>query len=93
MVKKRIVSKGRVQGVSYRASVERFVQENQLAVVGHVRNLPDKSVEIKVAGKLDDILKIKQFCHMGPPMSQVESVEMFDLDEELSETNFRIKYT
>ena len=58
MTKKRIIVKGNVQGVGYRAFVRWFA--NDLGVTGRVKNLPDRSVEIYCEGDakaLDDFIK------------------------------------
>jgi acylphosphatase len=64
---------GRVQGVGYRA----FVERNALALglEGWVRNRGDGSVEAVFQGPDETIDEMLRFCRHGPPHSAVTSVE------------------
>jgi acylphosphatase len=50
---KRVHYFGRVQGVGFRYTAHRLAQG--FAVAGHVRNLPDGSVEIVAEGEADQV--------------------------------------
>ena len=65
---------GRVQGVGYRA----FVERNALALglEGWVRNRRDGSVEAVFQGPDEIIDEMLVLCKRGPPASAVASIEM-----------------
>lgn len=67
---------GRVQGVGYRAFVEREAKARGLE--GWVRNRRDGSVEAVVAGEADKVDALIAACRNGPPASQVENIEQKD---------------
>lgn len=50
---RRVVFSGRVQGVGFRVTTREIAQ--QFPVFGYVRNQPDGTVEIIVAGAEDDV--------------------------------------
>jgi acylphosphatase len=74
MVYKRIIVKGKVQGVFFRASARERAEE--LGLTGEVRNLRDGSVELVVAGPQDKVLQLINWCHEGPRNARVSSVEV-----------------
>ena len=63
---------GQVQGVGYRAWVEREAQSRQLA--GWVRNRFDGSVEAVFAGPAEAIEAMLAACRTGPRMAEVREV-------------------
>lgn len=66
--------KGKVQKVGFRYSVVDHVHAQQLAIVGHVRNLADGSVEVIAQGELDALRELHRFCTKGPSMAEVREV-------------------
>lgn len=66
--------KGKVQKVGFRYSVIDHVLSNQLAIVGHVRNLPDGSVEVVAQGDIEVLKDLHRFCTKGPPRAEVREV-------------------
>ncbi len=64
---------GRVQGVWYRASTQR--QALSLGLRGWVRNLRDGRVEALAEGSRPALEQLIQWCHAGPPLAHVLSVE------------------
>lgn len=72
----RIVVRGRVQGVGFRA----FVEEEALArsLAGFVRNRRDGSVEALFAGPPAVVAAMIAACRQGPPAARVEAVEVFE---------------
>ncbi len=81
---------GRVQGVFFRAYMRRKALENN--VRGWVRNLPDGSVEAVLEGEKEDVEKVIQWAHRGPPLARVERVDV-EWEEYKGEfSDFRIIY-
>jgi acylphosphatase len=66
--------RGRVQGVGFRWWTQRTAR--RLGLGGHVRNLPDGSVEIHAAGAREALEVLERALREGPPAARVESVEV-----------------
>ena len=64
---------GRVQGVGFRWWTRRAAES--LGLRGSVRNLPDGSVEVQVAGPRDAVARLEESLHRGPPASRVDRVD------------------
>jgi acylphosphatase len=63
-----------VQGVYFRAATaERAVE---LRLRGWVRNLPDRRVEVLVAGDAEAVATLTRWLWQGPPRARVESVSV-----------------
>ena len=69
---RRVVIRGRVQGVGYRAWVEH--RAKGLGLQGWVRNRRDGSVEALFKGASDAVTKMIDSCRSGPPSSRVDEV-------------------
>jgi acylphosphatase len=65
---------GRVQGVGYRAFVER--QALALGLSGWVRNRHDGSVEAVLQGEPGPVAAIFELCRSGPAAARVDRVEI-----------------
>ena len=74
----RLIVRGRVQGVGFRAFVED--EANLLALDGWVRNRRDGTVEALVAGPASDVEALIAAARRGPPASRVEAVEVGNAD-------------
>lgn len=74
MQQARIIIKGRVQGVFYRATAQEKAQE--LGLKGYVKNLEDGTVEALVQGDKAAIEIFIKWCHEGPPSSKVETINV-----------------
>ncbi len=92
----RWVITGRVQGVSYRV----FAREEalRLQLTGWVRNLPDGSVEIWVAGDSEVLERFRATLLEGPRFASVEGLAEDPLDpdqlvRELGHRAFEIRWT
>ena len=72
MIAKRLIVRGRVQGVGYRDSM--VDAATALGVVGWVRNRRDGSVEALVQGDADAVESVLTWCRRGPPAARVTSV-------------------
>ena len=69
----RLVIRGRVQGVWYRASARDRAEA--LGMTGWVRNLHDGSVELVAEGGGEAVEHLFGWCREGPPLAQVSRVE------------------
>ncbi len=79
-IARRLVVRGRVQGVGYRNYIE--YKANQLGVKGWVRNRLDGSVEAVVQGDLAAVAEIIECAKRGPRAAEVASVEIGDAEGE-----------
>jgi acylphosphatase len=70
----RLLVKGTVQGVGYRAFAARIASQRGLC--GGVRNLDDGRVELEVEGPKDQILILIEEAKTGPPASRVAAVDV-----------------
>jgi acylphosphatase len=70
---KRLVVRGLVQGVGYRAWMTR--QADRLGLDGWVRNRSDGSVEALVAGDTAAVEELLRLCRRGPRLAEVLSIE------------------
>lgn len=75
-VARRLVVRGRVQGVGFRASVR--ARARSLGVAGWVRNRPDGAVEVAVEGLPADVFALESYCAVGPVLAHVTSVDASD---------------
>lgn len=87
-VHRRILVRGRVQGVFFRAWTRDTATE--LGLQGIVRNLPDGSVEILAGGPREAMEVFQRRLWQGPPAARVEEVEVVGLSEPLGDGPFRI---
>jgi acylphosphatase len=71
----RVVIRGRVQGVGYRAWTEDAAAERGIA--GWVRNRLDGAVEALFAGMQDDVAAMIEACREGPPGARVHTIDQF----------------
>ena len=78
--------KGKVQKVGFRYSVVDYVNSKKLPLVGHVRNLPDGSVEVVAQGDIETLKDLHRYCTKGPPGAEVREVTQ-DLDS-IKKLNF-----
>lgn len=65
---------GIVQGVFFRAHTQDVARS--LDLTGWVRNLHDARVEVVTEGPKDNLEKLIQWCHKGPPGASVTNVEI-----------------
>lgn len=59
--------------VTHRATAK--TTGERIGVVGYVCNLPDGSVELVAQGTHRQVKDMKAWCHVGPPMAVVASVD------------------
>jgi acylphosphatase len=72
----RVVIRGRVQGVGFRAWTEVMAAEQ--GVEGWVRNCRDGSVEALFSGAEEVVLAMIELCRSGPPGARVEAIDQRD---------------
>ena len=75
--------KGRVQGVAFRFYTKK--KADKLGLKGNVRNLGDKSVQLIVVGKQEDIELMVAWCYRGSPASRVDEVMVESMDIEFED--------
>ena len=73
---KRLMIRGAVQRIGFRAWVEREALARGLK--GWVRNRLDGAVEALVAGPPEAVAELIERCRKGPPLAKVETVEIED---------------
>jgi acylphosphatase len=73
---KRVVIRGRVQGIGFRAWAEYTALERGLQ--GWVRNCRDGSVEALFVGAPDAVAAMIAACRQGPRGSRVEGIDQRD---------------
>lgn len=71
----RVIIRGRVQGVWYRAWTEGEARGRGLD--GWVRNCADGSVEALFSGPDGIVREMISLCHRGPPVARVDEIEEF----------------
>jgi acylphosphatase len=70
---KRMVARGLVQGVGYRAWMVH--QARKLGLDGWVRNRSDGSVEALIVGDTAAVEELLRLCRRGPKLAEVLSIE------------------
>lgn len=76
----RLIIRGKVQGVFYRATA-RDVAE-QKGITGWVKNTVEGYVEIMATGSEDQLENFLQWCRQGPPRAQVTAIDQEYLPEQ-----------
>ena len=90
IVAKHILISGRVQGVWFRATTKEKAEEYN--VRGWVRNTSDGKVEALFVGEEKDVERLIQWCYHGPPLAEVEKVEVKPYTAREDFKDFTIKY-
>ncbi len=88
MIRRRVVVRGRVQGVFFRASCRDAARA--LDVSGWVSNEPDGTVHAVFEGDEGAVEGMVAWCHSGPPQAQVQGVDVID-EEPKGERSFRTR--
>ena len=70
----KIYIQGRVQGIFFRAFVEKEAKD--LKLKGFTRNLEDGRIEVVVEGEDNNVNKMIEKCKVGPRHSEVRGVEV-----------------
>jgi acylphosphatase len=70
---RRVLIRGRVQGVGYRAFAEYAALDHGLE--GFVRNRRDGAVEAVFAGPAEAVAAMIEACRRGPPGARVDAID------------------
>ena len=88
MIRRRVVARGRVQGVFYRDSCRREAERRGLA--GWVTNRPDGAVEAVFEGPAEQVEALVSWARRGPSRARVAELEVTD-EETAGETGFAVR--
>ena len=91
MIARRLVIRGRVQGVGYREGMIDVAQE--LGVAGWVRNRLDGTVEAWVQGEPEAVERAIAWCRRGPSMARVSGIDIVEENVSLAIVNFSRRRT
>jgi acylphosphatase len=86
----RLIIEGRVQGVWFRDSTRRKASE--LQVSGWVKNRRDGNVEVLAEGLDENVNKLIEWCHQGPPYASVTRVREMEEDWQGEFNSFDITF-
>jgi acylphosphatase len=89
LVARRLVVRGRVQGVGFRHHICQAAQG--AGVQGWVRNQPDGSVEAWLEGEAQTVERVDTAVRRGPMGARVESVDVSEEPATGRATGFRIE--
>ena len=85
-----VLVEGRVQGVGYRAFVER--RASALGLVGYVANLEDGRVRVHVEGERSVIETLVAHLETGPRFARVERADVAWLPPSGDFSSFGVRY-
>ena len=86
----KVVVKGRVQGVGYRAFTHQ--KATQLGLKGYVRSSNGNEVEVVAEGKAESLEELVDLLETGPARAEIEEVEWEWIDATDEHIRFAIKY-
>ena len=84
-----LIVRGRVQGVSYRASTR--AKAIELGLTGWVRNEPDGTVRAWAQGPEAELDAWVEWCNRGPTYARVTDVEVDAAEPDSSITTFVVR--
>lgn len=79
---------GKVQGVWFRDSTRQVAE--RLGLQGHAISLSDGRVEVLAVGPSDELERLLEYLHQGPPNARVDQVELQWLEVEPDVSGFRV---
>ncbi len=88
-IRRRVIVRGRVQGVFFRSSTEQ--EAFRAGIDGWVRNLRDGSVEAVFEGEPAGVEALLAWVRRGPRLSEVASVQLHEESPE-GERGFRVRH-
>ncbi len=90
-VRKRVIISGLVQGVAFRHYTREMARK--IGVTGWVRNLADGTVEAVFEGDPESVMEAVNWCHNGPPASNVDDVRVMDEPYTGEFASFTVEFT
>jgi acylphosphatase len=87
--RKRVLIRGRVQGVGFRWYARE--RASSLGLSGWVRNLPDRMVEAVFQGEEALVDDMVEWCRRGSPAASVKSVTVQDEPVSTAERGFSVE--
>jgi acylphosphatase len=87
-IRKNILVKGFVQGVSYRKQTKRIAIN--LGVNGWIRNLENGNVEACLEGEEHAVDTLISWCAFGPKKGKVDEVQITQFQRNTSYSDFKI---
>ena len=87
-IRVRALISGRVQHVGFRYWT--FEQAERLGLTGSVENLPDRSVEVFLQGKPEQVSEMKEKLKRGPSMAIVNQIIFYNEKVNPNETFFDV---
>ena len=81
---------GRVQGVCFRHETQLAARNHRLS--GHVKNMPDGSVQALFQGKQETIQEMLAWCRKGAAFSEVKDVNTRTVSVDPALSHFEIRY-
>jgi acylphosphatase len=84
----RVLVRGRVQGVFFRAEARE--RARSLGVAGWIRNAGDGSVEVVFEGADEQVDSLVEWCRRGPAGARVDEVEAVS-EEPVGEIGFQVR--
>jgi acylphosphatase len=88
VIRRRVVVRGRVQGVFFRDSCRQ--EADAAGVAGWVSNEPDGTVAAVFEGRPDAVRRLVEWCRIGPTYARVTSVDAID-EPPTGETGFAVR--
>jgi acylphosphatase len=89
-IRAHLIIEGRVQGVWFRDSTRN--EATRLNLTGWVKNRFDGSVELVAEGSREEVKKLIEWCHHGPPGARVTMVHEINEDYAGEFDSFRIMF-
>ena len=89
MIARRLVVRGRVQGVGYRDAMIAAAYASD--VRGWVRNRRDGSVEAHLQGRAEDVEALVAWSRRGPPAARVSEVRVDEASADAAITSFALR--
>ena len=86
----RVVVRGRVQGVGFRA----FTRRNAmlLEIKGEVANLPDGSVKAYIEGDQERVEQMLHLLNEGPSLARVEELAVTTVEPQGKHRSFEVNF-
>ena len=91
MIARRVVVRGRVQGVGFRYATLEVAQA--AGATGWVRNRRDGAVEAFVQGDAAAVESVVAWCCQGPPVARVTDIDVAEAPVDASCASFALRAT